>query len=203
MKSLLVPVLAMLPRLRRKRRTDEGLLAPRTPVRGSPLHSPVAMPQGYFPWSGENTPDGGAASPSASASGSGSGSGTGFGTATGSGTYPNLSVDTANRARGAPMGATPPPPRRVQSDMLLNKGAQNPRGLATRNGKPLFEDGARPVLDGASEALGNLARRSGGAGAEGKEDPGGPAMSLGPKGEGSVKGLQIVTAPDAVKRKAD
>ena len=53
-KSLLAPILSVLPGLRRKR-SDEGLIAPRTPIRGSPLHTPVPMKQTYFPW-GDSPP---------------------------------------------------------------------------------------------------------------------------------------------------
>lgn len=49
-------MLSLLPRLRSRRKNDEGLIAPRTPVRGSPLHTPVNMPAtSYFPWGDEGS----------------------------------------------------------------------------------------------------------------------------------------------------
>ncbi|WVR03127.1 hypothetical protein IAU60_000117 [Kwoniella sp. DSM 27419] len=110
-KSVLNPILSILPRVRRSgRKNHEGIIAPRTPIRGSPLHSPVAMPQTYFPWGSD---DSGSSNPSVL----------------------NLSPQvTPERSR------TPPPPRRIQSAVDVSRphpGTQaNPRGIATRDGRP-------------------------------------------------------------------
>ncbi|KAH8083508.1 putative endoplasmic reticulum protein [Filobasidium floriforme] len=50
-KSILAPLLSLLPRIgTRTKRNDEGIIAPRTPIRGSPMPSPIIQPQGYSPW---------------------------------------------------------------------------------------------------------------------------------------------------------
>ncbi|KAK6904735.1 hypothetical protein L486_02803 [Kwoniella mangroviensis CBS 10435] len=116
-KSVLNPLLSLLPRVRRSggRKNEEGLIAPRTPVRGSPLHSPVIMPQqtpSYFPWdSSEDT------------------------SSSNSPSHLNLNLGVnGNRS------VTPPPPRRIQSELFISKNTNttnpNPRGIATRNGQP-------------------------------------------------------------------
>ena len=55
-KSLLLPLVSLLPRIRSRRRAEEGIIAPRTPVRGSPIHTPVMMPQTYSPWGDDRPP---------------------------------------------------------------------------------------------------------------------------------------------------
>ncbi|WVF66587.1 hypothetical protein IAT40_001327 [Kwoniella sp. CBS 6097] len=138
-KSVLNPLLSLLPKIKRTSRNrgnEEGLIAPRTPVRGSPLHSPVIMPQStsqssYFPWgsSSEDVQSGLGGSPFHSNSGSGS------------------------------SGRTPPPPRRIQSEISISKGTGspgtgtvNPRGIATRNGKPALP-GMVPPGVGAGDII--------------------------------------------------
>ncbi|WWD22718.1 hypothetical protein CI109_107211 [Kwoniella shandongensis] len=159
-KTALDPVLSILPRLRSssRRKNEEGLIAPRTPIRGSPLHSPVQMPQSYFPWGSDDS-----ANPTTSSTPTHNTLGHGS----------NLTPD---RAR------TPPPPRRVQSEIQITKGATgNPRGIATRNGKPAFP------LDENAEIVEAPRRQA-------PIRPTTPSMNLGPRG-----GLE----QELTKRKAD
>lgn len=163
MKSVLTPLVSLLPRIRgRSRRSnafaDEGLIAPRTPVRGSPLHSPVSMgninQSGYFPWNGSNDAEGG-----------------------GGPSYVPMSHSSSNTltpesARNIPPG----PPRRVQSEAQLTKGNTNPRGLATRNGLPVVPDSALSDVEG-----GEGGTRAVGLGSGGRKDisrPTSPGMRL-------------------------
>lgn len=90
---------------RRTRAADEGLIAPRTPVRSSSFTAGSAPQQGYFPWNGGS----GDASPRP-------------GTPTGP-AYGNLSVDPIRRS----IGSTPPPPRRVQSEAQMTANNVNRR----------------------------------------------------------------------------
>ncbi|EIW72930.1 hypothetical protein TREMEDRAFT_67140 [Tremella mesenterica DSM 1558] len=98
-KSILMPILSVLPTIRRRgAKNEEGIIAPRTPVRGSPLHSPIQMPPSYFPW--------------------GDDSGSSSSAFTSSGLTPDTGIGisrpgSANRPRN-----TPPPPRRVQSEAV-------------------------------------------------------------------------------------
>ncbi|ORY27345.1 transmembrane adaptor Erv26-domain-containing protein [Naematelia encephala] len=147
-KSVLDPLLSVLPRMRRRRRDDEGILAPRTPVRGSPLHSPVLMAQNYFPWGGDDSNGG-----------------------SGSNHNHNLAPDSIR---------SPGPPRRVQSEVQVNRAGVNPRGIATRNGRPPFPAGDEP--DDFTLGGGGTASPKRGTSPE-------PRMSLGPKGDsGPVDG---------------
>ncbi|KAK8844728.1 hypothetical protein IAR55_006578 [Kwoniella newhampshirensis] len=157
-RTALDPVLSFLPRLRSssRRKNEEGLIAPRTPIRGSPLHSPVHMPQSYFPWGSDE--------PSAATS-----------SLTSSSTPTHGQKLSADRAR------TPPPPRRVQSEIQVTKGSGNPRGIATRNGTPAF-----PV-EGETEIVEAPRRQA-------PIRPTTPSMSLGPRG-----GVE----QELTKRKAD
>ncbi|OCF42189.1 endoplasmic reticulum protein [Kwoniella heveanensis CBS 569] len=159
-KSVLNPLLSLLPKIKRSSRNrgnEEGLIAPRTPIRGSPLHSPVIMPQStsqssYFPWGSSEDQSGlsgNSFSPFHSHSNSGSGSSSAGG-AGGSGSG-NLTPD---RAR------TPPPPRRIQSEISISKGTGspstvNPRGIATRNGRPALAGPSAGA--GAGAGAGQLA----------------------------------------------
>ncbi|WRT63251.1 uncharacterized protein IL334_000154 [Kwoniella shivajii] len=127
-KSVLNPLLSVLPRVRsRGRKNDEGIIAPRTPIRGSPIHSPVMMPsnQGYFPWGSDES----------------SSSGNTLGTPTNLNLNLPSSSSSSSTTTASPDGnklrsKTPPPPRRVQSEIQISKGFVNPRGIATRNGRP-------------------------------------------------------------------
>ncbi|WVQ82845.1 hypothetical protein IAT38_004980 [Cryptococcus sp. DSM 104549] len=135
-KSALTPLLSLLPRLRgRARRNSEGLIAPRTPVRGgTPLHSPSGS---YFPWGQED--------PGTPGGGMGNGS---------------LGL-TPDRMR------TPPPPRRVQSEMqVTTKGALNPRapGTGAATGRSSGEEARRGSQAGRQGASSSLAPVIGGGG---------------------------------------
>ncbi|GFZ44571.1 Protein SVP26 [Saitozyma sp. JCM 24511] len=184
-KSVLAPLLALLPRLRRRsaKRDDEGLLAPRTPIRGSPLHTPVNMSQqSYFPWGSDDAIPSVPLGPSYS-SGGGGGSGS------------SLTPDSA-RTSGR---QSAPPPRRVQSDAQINK-SPNPRGLAVRNGKPVFTDAQ---LTGEPESLGDGSHAADSVGSTSQLGLNGvpqPRMSLGPQGDARIGQAEIVAAE---KRKAD
>ncbi|KAI9633169.1 transmembrane adaptor Erv26-domain-containing protein [Dioszegia hungarica] len=185
LKSLLVPLVSLLPRLRRKnRRNDEGLLAPRTPIRGSPLHSPVPMSgtTGYFPW-------GNGPGSFAGAGGSGPGGGSGGlsrpgtpGAGPGASAYASASSSTSAFSSLSPEMAKKPtialqrppgPPRRVQSEMQVSRGApgSNPRGIATRNGVPATPDSALGPASGSggdgAEGLGQVWRGLRGVGRSG------------------------------------
>lgn len=185
LKSILVPIVNLLPRIRRRsgKRDDEGLLAPRTPIRGSPLHSPVHMggsSGGYFPWGGESS------RPGTPSYGNGNTS---------------LSPETAKNRPQLQLPRPTGPPRRVQSEVYINKGSPaNPRGLATRNGVPVATD---DMLRSETADLGSTAIASGsvlglsGAGADG------PAMSLGPRGSERVGGAEVLESTGLTKRKAD
>ncbi|WWC67276.1 uncharacterized protein I206_101184 [Kwoniella pini CBS 10737] len=154
-KSVLNPLLSLLPRVRRNniRKNEEGLIAPRTPIRGSPLHSPVLMPSStirkdsnantsYFPWgsSEENTISNSNIS--------------NF----------NLNLNNNNNSgsgssgNGSPRSITPPPPpKRIQSEIQISKNSNfnsqnpqliNPRGIATRNGRPALNGQIPSNFDG-------------------------------------------------------
>lgn len=118
-KSVLAPVLAVLPRIRGRRRgrvADEGIIAPRTPLRGSPLPSPRLGPSTYSPWGAppplpsEESSNGYFPPPSPSGL-DGSGSSSGRSPATGNGT---------------PL-AGPPPRRKYTADQLLTPTADSGR----------------------------------------------------------------------------
>lgn len=187
-KSILNPVISLLPRVGGKRRQPDGLIAPRTPVRGSPLHTPVSMPNGYFPWGADDS----SSSLSASASGSGSGS-----------TPSRPSLGISSLGQGHPR--QPPPPRRVQSEMMTS--GLNPRGIATRNGFPAVPDSAiAGMVDEPDEV--ELATRRIGLGAAGRSAPrrpNSPSMSLGPRGNGIIGGAEVVEVKGQAepKRKHD
>ncbi|ORX35056.1 transmembrane adaptor Erv26-domain-containing protein [Kockovaella imperatae] len=183
-KSLLVPLVSLLPRLRSRRKNDEGLIAPRTPIRGSPVHSPIAMPQSYFPWDGN--------SPNLSSTNS-----------------PRLGSLNPDVART--MSRTPPPPRRVQSDAFVHGTGLNPRGIATRDGRPVFPDsgiaGEDITVDGVSKRLGlgglgigHVGTSSPGRSASSSARMESPSMSLG--SSGAVGNAEIVDA-GVTKRKND
>ncbi|WWC90152.1 uncharacterized protein L201_005085 [Kwoniella dendrophila CBS 6074] len=149
-KSVLSPLLSLLPRIRSSssgrskygRKNDEGIIAPRTPIRGSPLHSPVLMPQqnlqqltsqSYFPWSSSDEKNGG--SPS------------------NVNLIPNYNLGGGGGSSGGSQSSrsnTPPPPKRIQSEIQISKNTggltpvqqiqKNPRGIATRNGRPALDN---------------------------------------------------------------
>ncbi|WVQ72285.1 hypothetical protein IAR50_001835 [Cryptococcus sp. DSM 104548] len=90
-KSALIPILSLLPSIgsRSSRRRSEGLIAPRTPTRGSPLPSPGIKPQGYYPWGSDDA------------------------------FAPSSGAGTPARALTPERGHTPPPPRRAQSEISV------------------------------------------------------------------------------------
>lgn len=195
-KSILNPVISLLPRLggRRRQSQPEGLIAPRTPIRGSPLHTPVQMPNAYFPWGGDDI--------STSNSNSNSNSGSASGSVSGSGTIPSrLNLTPSSLGLGRPR--TPPPPRRVQSEMMTS--GLNPRGLATRNGIPAVPD-SKVMTDEPDDV--DLVNRRIGLGSAGRSTPKrpeSPSMSLGPRGNGIVGGAEVIEVKGQAepKRKND
>jgi hypothetical protein len=193
-KSVLMPVIDYLPRLgsnRKGRQDPEGIIAPRTPVRGSPLHTPVNMPSvstTYFPWNGSAT---GSDESSLSMPMSRSQSRT-------SSPAPGLGLQMG-LGKGRPGQKTPPPPRRVQSEMMTQ--GLNPRGIATRNGVPAVPDGTGSTGStggGYTEEPTTMRRST-------PSRPSTPSMSLGPD-RGEVLGrVEIVDTKGLAqpKRKDD
>ena len=175
-KSLLNPIVSLLPRLRSRRRADEeGIIAPRTPVRGSPLHSPVEMPKtSYFPWGDDAVPS------------------------SKSNNYPINLAPNHSSLRG--MRQSPPPPRRVQSELSLSKGADNARGLATRGGKPVVSDAQ---FAGGSEGMSNGSGFSAGMERSASAETASPAMGLGPKGRDQYRGADVLDSQLRSRRKGD
>ncbi len=101
-KSVLNPLLGLLPRIKRKRREAEGLIAPRTPNRATPMASPIALAPGYSPWNG----------PDESASMSGATS---------------AFADRVSGRHGNGL-LTPPPPRRATTDTNLSPNKRQQAG---------------------------------------------------------------------------
>lgn len=249
---MLEPILALLPRLKRRskrERLDEGLLAPRTPVRGSPLHTPVRMGSfgpgsssgSYFPWGqdeqgngqgqgqgtssssvyGANNSAGGARprTPSSSTFASPEKKGTTYGALALDIAADNLnpaSASASGSSSGASLsapGPSHPPPRRVQSEAQVpGTGGRNPRGIATRNGRPALEDPSAAAAGGEgrkSDVLPPMSRptspgQSDGNGNSGKgkgRSP--PRVSLGPQGTQRLEGVEIVESQGLTKKKAD
>lgn len=174
-KSLLIPLISLLPRIRnRRRQNDEGIIAPRTPVRGSPLPSPVNLPQtSYFP--------------------------RGDDTASSSNPSSYSSILTPDSAGGRMPRKSPLPPRRVQSEMNTTQGTINPRGMATRDGRPVVTDAQ---LTGEPEAMGDGIGVSSGMQLA-SCGPGGPAISLGPRGTDILGGAEVIESQLRSRRKAD
>ncbi|WWC57631.1 uncharacterized protein I303_100163 [Kwoniella dejecticola CBS 10117] len=149
-KSVLNPLLSLLPRVRRNvRKNEEGIIAPRTPIRGSPLHSPVLMPSSsrsnsnansYFPWASSDD--------SATANISNLNLNHNH----------NLGVSGIGNGSPSSRSTTPPPPRRIQSEIQISKNTHvptpnnNPRGIATRNGRPAL-NGQIPADVGQAEII--------------------------------------------------
>lgn len=90
----------------------------------------------------------------------------------------------------------PPPPRRVQSENLIAEGVANPRGIATRDGRPVFSDAQlagepEEMIDGLSISK------------QGDSRPTSTMqMSLGPQGRERVGGAEIVDNQLRPRRKA-
>lgn len=249
-RAVLEPILALLPRLKRRskrERLDEGLLAPRTPVRGSPLHTPVRMGSfaaapgsnsgggSYFPWGQDEGGQGqGTSSSSVYTSAAGGGGGGVARPRTPSSStfaspekkpsmYGALALDlsadisaSGSTGSGNPLaasGPSHPPPRRVQSEALVpGAGGRNPRGIATRNGRPALED-ATPsqgagegrksdVLPPMSMSRPTSPGQHGTGGSE-KKSRSPPRVSLGPHGGQKLEGAEIVESQGLTKKKAD
>jgi hypothetical protein len=103
--------------------------------------------------------------------------------------------------KGHPGQKTPPPPRRVQSEMMAS--GLNPRGIATRNGMPAVPDGGGgiPGVGGVGGDT-EMSRRTG---RSTPSRPSTPSMSLGPD-RGEVLGrVEIVDTKGQAqpKRKDD
>lgn len=119
----------MLPRIGgRSRRNDEGIIAPRTPIRGgTPMPSPGAQPQGYSPW---GTP--GAMGGSSTLTPGGANMG---------GLSPSSSFanSIANRAMLSPLKINTPPPRRTASEINVSGATGSsvaPRQMGTSTSGP-------------------------------------------------------------------
>jgi hypothetical protein len=181
-KSILNPVIDYLPKLGSNRtRAAEGIIAPRTPVRGSPLHTPVNMSiqTNYFPWNGSE--EGSSISNSNSNSNSNSRN------------SPVPGSMQIGIGKGRPTSIkTPPPPRRVQSEMMTS--GLNPRGIATRNGAPAVPDAA---------GVGEDMKRA--RGTRTPSRPSTPSMSLGPDRGEALGRVEIVDTKGVAqpKRKDD
>jgi hypothetical protein len=173
-KSILAPLLSLLPRLGGgRKRNDEGIIAPRTPLRGSPLPSPGIAPQGYSPWSGLDAPSNGNLTPG--------------GGSLGVNLSPSMAFQNSvsNRNMLSPLMMKAPPPRRTASEIHVSgsTGSQvTPRrtnspsinGSSPGSGgynDPIFpaqeEMGSRsvspvPMMNGSSPSAAGLTTRRGG-----------------------------------------
>ena len=165
----------------------------------------------------------------------------GFGNGSGSSTYGALALDLNNlssasagsssgagieglpghaQRAGSVSSSTPPPPRRVQSEAYVqgSGSAKNPRGIATRNGKPALPDpSAGPGLGvsdagGKSKPTGEVlpsidpsAARSGSPTPVKKRagNPSPPRVSLGPAESKPLGNVEIMESQTLTKRKAD
>ena len=90
---------------------------------------------------------------------------------------------------------TPPPPRRVQSEMMTS--GLNPRGIATRNGAPAVPDSAGIPSGGEDMRRGRGTRTP--------SRPSTPSMSLGPDRGEALGRVEIVDTKGVAqpKRKDD
>lgn len=106
-KSALLPLLSLLPSIRSRSRVrnPEGLIAPRSPSKSSPLPSPALQAPNYYPWGTEEKP---MSSP-------------GFIT-------PHRSMTPL----GGPK--TPPPPRRTQSELQISTRGNSHSGPRAEEG---------------------------------------------------------------------
>jgi hypothetical protein len=188
-KSILNPVIDYLPKLGSNRtRAVEGIIAPRTPVRGSPLHTPVNMSiqTNYFPWNGSE--EGSSISNNSNSNSRNS---------------PVPGSIAMGIGKGRPTSIkTPPPPRRVQSEMMTS--GLNPRGIATRNGVPAVPDAVGiPGAGGGGGGTGEEMRRA--RGTRTPSRPSTPSMSLGPDRGEALGRVEIVDTKGLAqpKRKDD
>jgi hypothetical protein len=109
-KTMLEPVLSLLPRVRRRARLEEGLIAPRTPIRAATLLSPSVPPSPsvYAPWGGQDDSFGNGVSPAF---------------------IERLASNHAAAGRRTAPRLTPPPPRRAMSEIHVP---------ASPSGRPTF-----------------------------------------------------------------
>lgn len=109
-KTMLEPVLSLLPRVRRRARLEEGLIAPRTPIRAATLLSPSVPPSPsvYAPWGGQDDSFGNGVSPAF---------------------IERLASNHAAAGRRTAPRLTPPPPRRAMSEIHVS---------ASPTGRPTF-----------------------------------------------------------------
>jgi len=140
LKSILAPVLSLLPRIRRRTRQEEGLIAPRTPVRGNtPVQSPSLSHASYTPWGGPDDTPGGATPAFTERVNSSFGLG-------GKGT----------------MLLTPPPPRRVNSDINIaspSKTATTPR-TSTESPRSITGNAVASSINTSASVGGTSLRRA-------------------------------------------
>lgn len=115
-KSALLPLLSLLPSIRSRSRVrnPEGLIAPRSPSKSSPLPSPALQAPNYYPWGTEEKP---VSSP-------------GFIT-------PHRSMTPL----GGPK--TPPPPRRTQSELQITTRGNSHSGPRAEEGMRKVSVGRR------------------------------------------------------------
>ena len=121
--------------------------------------------------------------------------------------------------------STPPPPRRVQSEAHVqgSGSVRNPRGIATRNGRPALPDPTYTGTGtgtGAAEAAGDerprgeilasidppaAGARSGSPAPVKKRtaNPSPPRVSLGPAEGQPLGGVEVMESQTLTKRKAD
>jgi hypothetical protein len=106
-------------------------------------------------------------------------------------------------------GPSHPPPRRVQSEAQVQGAgsARNPRGIATRNGRPALEAGGAGTADTAGngdklEKLNKLEEPDQTSTGKGKSHSP-PRVSLGPMDGKRLEGVEIVESQTLTKRKAD
>nr|KIR48513.1 endoplasmic reticulum protein [Cryptococcus bacillisporus CA1280] len=125
-KSALVPLLSLLPsiRSRSKRRNSEGLIAPRSPSKSSPLPSPALQSPNYYPWGTEEKP---MSSP-------------GFNPSHGS-------MTPLGRLK------TPPPPRRTQSELQIRTRGNLHSGPQAEEGMRKVSVGRQEGLSSSTNLL--------------------------------------------------
>jgi len=140
-KSILAPLLSLLPRIGGgRKRNDEGIIAPRTPLRGSPLPSPGIAPQGYSPWSGTDAPSNGNLTPG--------------GGSLGVNLSPSMAFQNSvsNRNMLSPlMMKAPPPPRRTASEIHVS-GSTGSQVTPRRTGSPSV-NGSSPGSGGYNDPV--------------------------------------------------
>ena len=134
----------------------------------------MSIQTNYFQWNGNGSEEGSSLSNSNSNSNSNSR------------TSPGPGSIQMGLGKGRPSSIkTPPPPRRVQSEMMTS--GLNPRGIATRNGAPAVPDSVG-VPGGGGVGTGEDLRRTRGT----PSRPSTPSMSLGPDRGEALGRVEIV-----------